>query len=189
MGPWKVEKLSVGFVGRKGDGTEYSNSAGTTLAKGTRTWITSSTFLPQTTSLTNHEKDGVSYRHVQLSPGDHLVYLRRDKVVVAWKRLEVKLGDQQSVDFNVDLTQMGELTVTLAPHEEPRTLNLIPAVLESGKHDESIFAVAELSAGQTRALVSGIPAGKYRLRVGLDESTVEVLAGKETAANLVHDEK
>ena len=69
VGPWKQEKLAIGFVGKGADGKPYSNMAGVTLsAEFTGGGATSMSFAPQLTSLTN-TKAGPGYRHTQADSG------------------------------------------------------------------------------------------------------------------------
>jgi hypothetical protein len=192
VGPWKDEKLSVGFLGKGADGKEYSNLAGMTVNPGGAGNVTSTTFEPQLTSLVS-TANGPVYRHTKLAPGEYVVYVRRDEVLAAWKALTVKAGDQHTVDLTIDPSKTGELVVTL-PAEEANDaqewhLSLIPAELDRpGRGYHFMFNAAEVKKGQTSVKVKGAPAGKYRAIRGKSEAEVEVVAGKSTPVTLVRVE-
>ena len=53
------------------------------------------------------------YRHLNMPPGDYLVYARRDTVMSAWKRVQVKAGELLALDLTIDPANTGEVVVTL----------------------------------------------------------------------------
>jgi hypothetical protein len=187
--PAKQEKLSAGFYGTGADGKPYSNLAGATVAPGNGGGAMSMSFEPQLTSLTN-PKDGPGYRHTKLQPGEYVVYVRRNDVLTAWKKVSVKAGDQLTVDLTIDPAKTGEVVVTI-PDEEANDagewhLSLIPAELDQpGRGYHFAFNAAEVKKGQKTVTVKGVPAGKYRAMRGKSEAAVEVTAGKSTPVTLV----
>jgi hypothetical protein len=194
VGPWTEEKLNVGFLGKGADGKDYSNMVGTRVTPaGGGGNGTSLTFDPQLTSIINRPKDAPAFRHTKLTPGEYVVYVRRNDVLAAWKKVTVKAEDQLTVDLTIDPAQTGEVAVTL-PDEEANDssewhLSLIPAELNQpnlGYH--FAFNAAEVKKGQKSVMVKGVPAGKYKAIRGKSEAEVEVVAGKSTPVTLVRTE-
>jgi hypothetical protein len=190
VGPWKQEKLAVGFVGKGADGKPYSNMAGVTIsANSPGGGATSMTFAPQLTSLTN-TKAGPGYRHTKLAPGEYVVYVRRGDGLAAWKKVTVKEGDQLTEDLTIDPAKLGDVEVTL-PDEEAKDdfewqVALIPVQAVTPDLNFGYgFAGAEAKKGQKTITVKGVLAGKYKVVRGKSEGEVEVVAGKSTAVTLV----
>lgn len=189
VGPWKEANLSVGFLGKGSDGKEHSNFVGTKVTPGAGENATAMTFDPQLTSLVN-TATGPEYRHSRLTPGDYVVYVRRDNVLAAWKPVTVKAGDQHTIDLTVDPAKTGEVVVTLPADEandaQESHLSLIPADLDRpGVRYDYAFNAAEVKKGQKSVTVKGVPAGKYRAIRGKSEAELEVVAGKSTPVTLV----
>jgi hypothetical protein len=190
IGDWQLESLAAGFAGKGADGNVHSNSAGVAVKPGFGTFATSTTFDPQNSSLINDEKTGPAYRHVKMPPGEYVVYVTRNNVLVAWKNLEVKSGDQLTADLTIDLNEAGTLVATLPDEEangkEVAPLSLTPESLQlpGGLVQHYMCNAAEVKAGSKTVTVKGVPAGKYRVRRGKSEGEVEVVAGKETAVTL-----
>jgi hypothetical protein len=189
-GPWKTEKLSVGFVGKGADGNSHSNHIGSNVTSGEPTWMTNSGFEPQITSLTNDEKAGLMYRHTKVPPGEYWVYAKRGDVMAAWKKVTVKAGDQLTEDLTIDPAKTGELVVTLPDAEVAEKdnwhLSVIPTEMNAeGLGWEYAFNAAEVKAGTKTVTVKGVPAGKYHVVRGQSEADVEVVAGKSTKVDLI----
>jgi hypothetical protein len=189
-GAFKDVSLGAGFVGKATDGKQVSNMVGTRFSSGGGESATSTSFKPQLTSLFNHPKNGLHYKHVKMAPGEHILYVRRDDVPAAWKKVSVKPGDELTVDLTIDPAQMGSLVVTL-PDEEVNDKNewhlaLVPFEFDAADFSiQYAFKAADVKAGNKTVTVKGVPAGKYRAVRGKSEATVEVTAGKEATVTLV----
>jgi hypothetical protein len=190
----KTEKLAAGYVGIGADGQAYFNEAGYPIQIGEPGYSNAPS--PQRAtqiSWLSSDEDGLAYRHLNVPPGDYLVYLRRDTVMSAWKRIKLTEGDQQSIDFTIDPATTGEVVVNLPePVATNTSLALVPAkagLPELGLGSEHYFNVATVSKGEKTVKVSGIPAGKYRAVCGTDEAEIEVATGKSVAATLVPAKK
>lgn len=191
-GAKKTEKLAAGYFGTGADGKPYSNEVGFPLdiGKELSTHAESPQNLSQVSWLASTE-NAITYRHLNVPPGDYLVYVRRDTVMSAWKRIKLKDGDQQTADFAIDPATTGEVVVTLpdsgAKGPADTSLALVPLkadLPELGVGSEHYFNVATVKEGEKTVKVSGIPAGKYRAVRGTDEAEVEVVAGKSVAVTL-----
>ncbi|HKA06781.1 MAG TPA: hypothetical protein VKD71_05950 [Gemmataceae bacterium] len=190
------EMLAAGFVGMGADGKPHSNSAGYPIRADVRGFVTSETFAPQLTSLTNTEQAGVAYRHVKVPPGDYLVYVQRYDVMFAYKRAKLKEGDQLTIDLTIDLSTAGDLVVALPPAQPKtpagNTLSLIPfgADLPNlGPGSELYFRVTTVKPDETKVTVKGIPAGSYWAVFGSVRNEIQVVAGKSTEVKLSPDKK
>lgn len=190
VGPWKTEELTVGFGGKGADGLEYWNVAGTAVTAGMpiEAEAPSVTDPAQRTVLANEEK-GPAYRHTKVPPGEYLVYVQRNGVLAAWKKVAVKPGDQLTVDLTIDLSRTGEVAVTLSDDEanDPTEWNLLLMPFEfdpSGAGYQQAFNAAAVKKGQKAVAIKGVPAGKYRLFRGQSTGEVEVVAGKEARVTL-----
>lgn len=193
VGPWKEERLAVGFAGQGADGKPHSNMAGTTFSSDGGAFVESLTFKPQITGLDSRGRDNPAYWHTHMPPGDYVVYILRGGVPAAWKKVTVKAGDQQTVDLTIDPTKTGELTVTLPDAETKDAaswpLRLIPAGIDlPGIEWHYAFQAAEVKKGQKTVTVKGVPAGKYQATRGQSKGEVEVTAGKSVEVTLVRDE-
>lgn len=192
-GAKKTEKLGAGFVGVGGDGKPYSNEAGFPVDIGQVGFApVPGRELPDQVSWLASTEDAITYRHLNVPPGDYLVYVRRDTVMSAWKRVKLAAGDQHTVDLTIDPAASGEVVVTLpdsdAKGPAETSLALVPAGADLpalGLGSEHYFNVATVKTGEKTVKVSGIPAGKYRAVRGADEGDVEVLAGKSVSVTLV----
>jgi len=192
-GAKKTEELAAGYVGIGVDGKPYSNEAGFPIDVGTD--LSSNAESPQhpaQISWLATTADAITYRHLNMPPGDYLVYVRRDTVMSAWKRIKLQAGDQQTLDFTIDPATTGEVAVTLpdsdAKDPAETTLALVPLkadLPELGLGNEHYFNLATVKMGEKTVKVSGIPAGKYRAVRGTDEAEIEVVAGKSAAVTLV----
>ena len=130
VGDWKEESLTAGFVGKGADGKDHSNSCGLTFSSlGGGESVTSETFKPQLTSIFNHATNGLGFKHVKMAPGDYVVYVHREKVPAAWKKVTVKEGDQLTSDQTIDPAKMGSIVVTLPDEEANAQLSLINSSL------------------------------------------------------------
>jgi hypothetical protein len=191
-GAKKVEKLGAGYVGVGADGKPYSNEAAFPIDVGEPVYIPiPSSEKPSQLTWLASTGDGITYRHLNVPPGDYLVYLRHDTVMSAWKRIKLKDGDQQTIDLTIDPATTGEVVVTFpesaATDPAEMSLSLVPAkadLPELGLGSEHYFNVATVKKGDKTVKVSGIPAGKYRAVLGTNEAEVEVLAGKSAAVTL-----
>lgn len=188
-GAKKTEKLAAGYVGVGTDGNAYSNEAGYPVDVG-QVGFASAPCPEKPTQLSwlASTEGAITYRHLNMPPGDYLVYVRRDTVMSAWKRVKIKDGDRQTVDFTIDPANTGEVVVTLpASDSKEMSLAVVPAkadLPELGLGSEHYFNVATVKPGEKTVKVSGIPAGKYRAVRGTDEVEVEVVAGKSVAVTL-----
>jgi hypothetical protein len=193
-GEWKETSLAAGIVGKGSDGKNYSNLAGTSFRPKGVGSATSLTFEPQITSIAGSDQDGLVYRHTRLQPGEYLVYIRRDKVMSAWKKVAVKSGDQLEVNLEIDLSQMGSLEVTIPDAEANDPLEwsllLVPADIEiPGVTSHYAFDVAQVKKGMKSITVKDIPAGKYKASRGKSEGEVEIKAGETAKVTLVRTDK
>ena len=197
MGEWQDESFTAGFVGKGRDGKTYSNSCGLIFSSvGGGESITSETFKPQLTSIFNHATTGLGFTHVKISPGDYVVYVRREKVPAAWKRVTVKEGDQLTVDLTIDPAKMGSIVVTLPDEEANSKMSLINSSLFlipigfdwSEMWIRDAFETGYVEEGNTTVARKAVPAGKYLALRGKSEAEVEVTAGKESAITLVRKE-
>ena len=192
VGAKKTEKLGAGYVGVGADGKPYFNEASFPVTLGEIGYAPfPAPGKPSQLSWLASTGDAITYRHLNVPPGDYLVYVRRDTVMGAWKRVKLKDGDQQTIDLTIDPATTGEVVVTLpasdAKGPADTSLALVPAkadLPELGLGSEHHFNVATVKMGETTVKVSGIPAGKYRAVRGSDEAEVEVVAGKSAAVTL-----
>jgi hypothetical protein len=192
-GAKKTEKLAAGFVGVGADGKPYFNEAGFPVEIGQIGFApVPNPEKPSQLSWLVSTEDAITYRHLNVPPGDYLVYVRRDTVMSAWKRLTLKEGDRRTLDLTIDPATTGEVVVTLpdsdAKGPAETSLALVPNkadLPELGLGSEHYFNVATVKMGEKTVKVSGIPAGKYRAVRGADEAEVEVVAGKSVAVTLV----
>jgi hypothetical protein len=192
-GAKQTEKLAAGYVGIGTDGKPYSNEAGFPIDIGKElSSHAESPQIPSQVSWLASTESAVTYRHLNVPPGDYLVYVRRDTVMSAWKRVKLKNGDQQTLDLTIDPANTGEVVVTLpesaAKDPADTSLALVPLkadLPELGLGSEHYFNVATVKMGEKTVNVSGIPAGKYRAVRGTDEAEVEVVAGKSVGVTLV----
>lgn len=190
VGGWKDENLQVGFVGRDEDGKAHVNSIGFRVLAGFDATSVSRTFEPQVTRLLVDGAAMPTFRHTKLAPGEYVFYARCNHVLIGWKKVQVKAGDQQTVDFTIDPTKMGDLNVTL-PDAEANAKNdppllLIPdgLTLPPGTRDDSLFYAGESAPGEKMRKIKRVPAGKYTVKLGKSMGSVEVLAGKEATVTL-----
>jgi hypothetical protein len=197
VGEWREESLVAGFVGKDRDGKNFSNSCGLIFSSlGGGESITSETFKPQLTSIFNHTTNGLGFLHVKMTPGDYVVYVSREKVPAAWKKVTVKEGDQLTVDLTIDPAKMGSIIVTLPDEEANATMSLIDSSLllipiEFDRSEIWVRAAYEagyVEKGNKTVAKKGVPAGKYLALRGKSEAEVEVAAGKESAITLVRKE-
>ncbi|MBO0699982.1 MAG: hypothetical protein J2P46_16410 [Zavarzinella sp.] len=191
-GTKQVEKLAAGLVGRRDDGTPYSNEVGFPVEVGQPSYSTIPGAIPGQLSSLAHSEGGLTYRHVRVPPGDYLVYVRRDGIMSAWKGAKLKAGDQQTIDLTIDPATTGEVVVTLPERPVGGSLSLVPLnadLPELGLGGEQYFNVATVKSGEKRVVVGGIPAGKYRAVRGTDEAPVEVAAGKSVNVTLAPAKK
>src|SRR5207245_2940264 len=109
-----TEKLGAGYVGVGTDGKPYANEAAIPITIGKVMYVPlPNPEKPSQVSWLSSMEDGLAYRHLNMPPGDYLVYVRRDTVVSAWKRIGLKDGDQQTIDLTIDPATTGEVVVTL----------------------------------------------------------------------------
>jgi hypothetical protein len=190
-GAKKTENLAAGLVGLRDDGTPFSNEAFFPVDVGETLFSSTPGLAPGQLSSIASNMAGLAYRHVRVPPGDYLVYVRRDLIMSAWKRLQLKAGDQQTIDLTIDPATTGEVVVTLPPAAES-SLALVPLnanLPDLGVGSEQYFNVATVKAGERKVTVSGVPAGKYRAVRGTDGAEVEVIAGKSTPVTLAPPKK
>jgi hypothetical protein len=190
-GAKQTENLAAGVVGLRDDGTPYSNEAFFPVSLGETLFSTTPGLAPGQLSSLASNMAGLTYRHVRVPPGDYLVYVRRDNIMSAWKRLRIKAGDQETVDLTVDPATTGDVVVTL-PAGAEGSLALVPLnanLPDLGLGSEQYFNVATVKAGEKKVTVSGIPAGKYRAVRGADEAEVEVVAEKSVNVMLAPAKK
>ena len=191
-GAKRTEKLGAGYVGVGTDGKPYFNEAGFPVTVGEVGYAPfPAPESPSQLSWLASTQDAITYRHLNVPPGDYLFYVRRDTVMSAWKRVTLKAGDQHTVDLTIDPATTGEVVVTLPASDAKgpgeTSLALVPAGADLpalGLGSEHHFSVATVKMGETTVKVSGIPAGKYRAVRGSDAAEVEVAAGKSVAVTL-----
>jgi hypothetical protein len=190
--PKKTEKLAAGFVGIGADGNPYNNESQIPVDIGQPVHAPSpNEKAPSQLSILASTGEAILYRHLNMPPGDYLVYVRRDTIMSAWKRVQVKAGELVALDLTIDPTNTGEVVVTLPEggSKEPgdSSLALVPAradLPDLGLGSSQYFSVATVKMGEKTVTVQGIPAGKYRAVRGTDEAEVEVVAGKSVAVTL-----
>lgn len=190
-GAKNTENLAAGLVGLRDDGTPFSNEAFFPVTVGETLFSTTPGLAPGQLSSLASNMAGLTYRHVRVPPGDYLVYVRRDNIMSAWKRLRLKAGDQETVDLTVDPATTGDVVVTL-PAGPEASLALVPLnanLPDLGLGSEQYFNVATVKAGEKKVTVSGIPAGRYRAVRGTDEAEVEVVTGKPVNVSLAPAKK
>jgi hypothetical protein len=196
-GEWKDESLTAGFVGKGRDGKELSNLCKLTFSSpGSGEWITSETFKPQLSSLFNDATNGLGYKHVKMAPGEYVVFVRRDQVPAAWKKVTVKEGEQLTADLTIDPAKTGSVVATLPDEEANAKLSLINSSLflipiefdRSELWVRDAFEAGYVEEGNKTVGRKGVPAGKYLALRGKSEAEVEVAAGKESAITLVRKE-
>jgi hypothetical protein len=186
----KTEKLAAGFVGIGSDGKPSSNEAvlQVVLGQAIHTPMPNPDLTSQMSILAS-TADTILYRHLNMPPGDYLVYVRRDTIMSAWKRVQIKVGELREFDFTIDPANTGELAITLPATTDSteQFLALVPLkadLPDLGLGSSQYFSVATVKMGETSVKVSGIPAGKYRAVRGTDEAEVEVVAGKSVSVTL-----
>jgi hypothetical protein len=190
-GDWKEESISAGFLGEGTGGKNVSNMIGTTFKPGGGGNASNTSFEPQITSILNDAKEGLIFRHTKLAPGEYFFYVRRDKVMAAWKKVTVKAGDKQNVDLTIDLTNVGSLVVNLPDEKEKdafglQSVQLIPAGIEiSGGEFTFAFDTGELKKGEKTVTIKNVPPGKWKVVRGKSEAEVEIAAGKEAKVTLM----
>jgi hypothetical protein len=202
-GNWKEEEVRAGFTGKGADGKSYSNFCGSPVTQAGGEFVSSLSHEPQITSLLNDAKDGPRFVHTRMQPGEYLIYVRRGGVLAAWKNITVQAGDEQTLDFTIDLANTGSLVVTL-PDEEVevilnedknllagfstlKTMQLIPdGVSSPGNYSAFVFDAGEAKKGEKTFTVKNVPAGKYKAIFRKNEAIVEVIAGSKSAVTLVH---
>jgi hypothetical protein len=189
-GAKKTEKLAAGFVGVGADGKPYPNEAPVPIDVGQPIHVAvPNPEQPSQLSILASTGDAILYRHLNMPPGDYLVYVRRDTIMSAWKRVQIKAGDLLAIDLTIDPTNSGEVVVTLpaATESTDNSFALVPLkadLPDLGLGSSQYFSVATVKMGETSVKVSGIPAGKYRAVRGTDEAEVEVIAGKSVSVTL-----
>jgi hypothetical protein len=216
LGPWQDgNPIKVGFVGKGADGKERDNLAGFSHGPtvtymyswwGLRvrtsnaccvdlpTWnATCTTMTPQLTTVFKRDNGYLGFRHVKMTPGDYLIYVRLgDKgPVTAWKQVALKEGDQLTADLKIDPATMGKLVVKLpddeANDEEDRWLSIIPLEFDCSPNQRWHFDAAKVKKGDKTVAVDQVPAGKYRAIHGKSQAEVEVFALRENFVTLAHD--
>jgi hypothetical protein len=194
IGEWRDEHFAAGFVGKPADGKQSSNACGLTFSSpGAGESMTSETFKPQLSTIFNDATSGLGFKHVKMAPGDYVVYVRREKVPAAWKKVTVKEGDQLTADLTIDPAKTGSIVVTLPDEEANEKLSLINSslVLIPTEFDRSetwvrdAFEAGYVEEGNKTVARKGVPAGKYLALRGKSEAEVEVTAGKESAVTLI----
>ncbi len=179
--------LAAGIAGVAADGKPVTNLAGTEVTPKVDTSVTSTTFAPQLTTLANDAEAGCVYRHVRLTPGHYLVYVRLGARYLDWQWVDVTDKSQATVDFALDPDAAGNLQVILPPKSEKEKIRLIPLPAD-GKTPDLKDALdwvgdavkTDVPAKDGKVLLDGLKPGKYRVVVGAAQRDVAVKA-KETA--------
>jgi hypothetical protein len=188
-GDWTEAKLAAGFVGKTAAGKSVSNMAGTAVKKAEGGWASSLTFEPQVTTFFATPQAGPGYRHTKLAPGEYVVFVKRNDVPAAWKKVTLADGGQETTDLVIDPAKVGEVVVTVPNVESGEMagfLSLVPAGLDaSDSWVQSSFRAAKVTKGETMVTVKDLPAGKYRAVCGKSSVDVEVTAGKSVKVTLV----
>jgi hypothetical protein len=187
-----TEQLAAGFAGIGANGIPFSNEAGFPLDTMHDGYSRLDGNSPGQSSILANTNKVISYRHLNMPPGDYLVYIRRGGVISAWKRMKIKEGELPASDFTIDPATLGDVEVTLPEAAAESSLSLVPLkadLPELGVGSEHYFNIATVKAGEKTIKVTGIPAGKYRAIRGTDEAEVEVTAGKSVAVTLVPAKK
>jgi hypothetical protein len=190
--PKKTEKLAAGFVGIGADGKPYPNEAPVPIDIGQPVHVVvPNPEKSSQVSILASTAEAILYRHLNMPPGDYLVYARRDTIMSAWKRVQIKAGELLALDLTIDPANTGEVVVTLPEggSQEPgeSSLALVPLkadLPDLGLGSSQYFSVATVKMGEKTVTVQGIPAGKYRAVRGTAEAEVEVVAGKSASVTL-----
>jgi hypothetical protein len=187
-----TEQLAAGFVGIAANGNPCSNEAGFPLDTMHDGYSRLDGNVAGQTSILANTAKVISYRHLNMPPGDYIVYVRRDGLMAAWKRIKLKEGELPALNLTIDPAATGEVVVTFPDAAAESSLALVPPkadLPDLGVGSEHYFKVATVKAGEKTIKVQGVPAGKYRAIRGTDEADVEVVAGKSVAVTLVPAKK
>lgn len=207
-GDWKEEDVKAGFTGKGIDGNRYHNGCSTEVTRSGGGYVLNRSFDPQLTSIRNDAKDGPRFVHTRMQPGEYLIYVSRGGVLAAWKNITVQAGDQQNLDFTIDLANSGSLVVTF-PDEVVEVIrnedaimnaNMPPGMRRSGDlvvklipdgfslpadySSSFLFDAGKAAIGEKTIKVAHVPAGKYKAIFRNYEAIVEVIAGSESAVTL-----
>jgi hypothetical protein len=189
--PKDKHPISAGYAGQTTAGMWQSNNAGYEVELGNEIGgnVTSTTFAPRNTNFQYDAKQGGRYSHVKVSPGRYLVYAKMDPHFFDWKWIEIKSDSQISLDFTLDLAQTGDLEVALPQTADMNGADIIPldgdGALPDFKGDWSPMGTAlgtHVRPQNSKIVMKGLRAGKYRVIVGKATIDVEVKAGM-TAKN------
>jgi hypothetical protein len=180
---WPDNTFTFGYVGKGADGKRISGDCGAQFTSG---HITSSLDSGSSSRVLEDGAKGVRYRHTKLTPGDYLVFVQRsnERLMLAWKRITVKSGDQKTVDLTIDPASSGTVTVKWMYenpfHNNNRPLALDPIELVgSGLLDEDAEPAVFVNDNINSITLANVPSGKYHVRTfGLAED-VEVKPGAE----------
>jgi hypothetical protein len=189
----KEYSMTAGYVGSDATGKIQSGFVGTTIEPGGSGFVKSGG-----SRLDSKEKDGVSFRHVQIPTGNYLVYIGWSKRALAWRWVEVKDKTDTAVDLTVDPENVGDLEVTISAGSKERRVEILPlpGQGEAPVQPDKAIQVAnqfagyfrELSAtvpsGQDRVSFAGLAAGRYRVFAGKTGKDVEVTAKSVARVNL-----
>lgn len=184
----KQHSLTVGYVGKTNEGEWESNLAGTDVQVGEGGFASSTTYKPRVTTLGSNENMGVHGRHVRLSPGRYVFYVKEDDSYVRWKAADVSADTETELNFEIDTSDAGKLTVE-APGAKPnQRVEIMPLTSEGqpllelddpfDRHNLSRMIDAVM-VNDGKAQFTGLAPGKYRVYLRDESVDAEVAAGKE----------
>jgi hypothetical protein len=177
--------LVAGLVGLTADGKTVTNLAGTAVAPGAETLVSSAPYPPQRSTLVNDAEAGCVYRHSRLAPGRYLVFAGAGDRYIDWRWVEVRDKAPLTIDFTVEPEVAGAMEVTL-PKDAKGGLLLVP-LDEAGQAPDlkearaalSLAMKTDLPAEDRKVTLNGLRPGKYRATVSAAAKDVTVKA-KET---------
>jgi len=181
--------ISAVMLGKGADGRNLSNGAGGNYVSGESGWVSSETFKPQITSVIADEQNGIQYRHVKLQPGEYLIGVEREDILVVWKLVTVNAQDQQTIDLSLDPATCGSLVVTLPETADANPddvrFRLIPAALiELNLGKSWLSRPLSFEEGQKTLTFTLLPAGRYVLKSDDRTTEVEIQAGQQSSMTL-----
>lgn len=196
--PWVLTKielpddeqhsLTVGYVGKTNEGEWESNLAGTDVQVGEGGFASSTTYKPRVTTLGSNENMGVHGRHVRLSPGRYVFYVKEGDSYVHWKTADVSANTAAEVNFEIDTSDAGRLTVE-APGAKPnQRVEIMPLTSEGqpllelddpfDRHNLSRMIDAVM-VNDRKAQFTGLAPSKFRVYLRDKSVDAEVATGKE----------
>jgi hypothetical protein len=167
-------------------GGQFGGAGLGSVSAGEKNWSVGS----RNTHLISDADGKISFAHLRVAPGMHLVYLRWKELYYVWRWVEVKANGAVSVDLTVDPAQSGRLVVSTGKPVE--AVRLIP-LTEDGKLSprdlrpkipDQLALIHLPGAKDGKTVFDGLRAARYRVLVATATADVEVKAGKTTTVQL-----